>query len=169
MTKTLIEIEYGTFIFKEDVKFIIFSNVNNRSFKRFKKCVIENNKLFKLNKTINSYVITSDNCIYACKSFPNNLVQRLNNLGHQMLGVSEDYYIALFYIKVLSNVDNILVSGIRKQRIETTDDLQFVHQYEKRKSMILLTTNEIIYLSKDTSELVKSISDVKQYEDIFCD
>ena len=57
MTKTLIEIEYGTFIFKEDVKFIISSNVNNRSFKRFKKCVIENNKLFKLNKTDRKSVV----------------------------------------------------------------------------------------------------------------
>ena len=169
MNKNLIEIEHGTFIFREEIKFIISSNLNTTSINKIVKKAKKEQKYFKLNKDFNSFVITADNTVYACKSKPKTLYERLMSLNYQMLDISEDYFIALLYIKVLSSLDNILVSDIKKKKIVTTDDLQFVHQREKRKSIIFLTTNEIVYLSRDASELVKSISDVNQYEGIFCD
>lgn len=155
-----IEIDKKVYINVEDILYIFSSRTLktiNRSIETLKKEAIADNRYFGKRTKYESLVVTKDKLVYAVNYKPQKIAKQCNLYNHKMLGVSRDYYIATLYIDALANLDSPLASG-RRPITRATDSLQLVYRGERRKSIAMMKTKEIVYLSKDSEELINSMS-----------
>jgi len=150
-----IEIDKGIFIPAEEIEYI-FSQNENKSIKSMKREAKMNKTYYGKMKDYKSLVVTWNRKIYAVNTEPQVLLDKCKTCQHNFIDVSSDYHIATLYIDALVNLDSLLASGVNAVT-KATDSLQLVYQSEKRKSIAMMKTKEIVYLSKDSGEVVNSV------------
>ena len=158
-----IEIDKKTYIEANDILYI-FSSKKNTSINSLKKEAKKNKVYFGKMDGYETLIVTKNKTIFAVNYKTKDIIKKCNLYNHKMLVVSNDYYIAVPYIDALVDLDSPLASG-QNQITKATDSLQLVYQGERRKSVAMMKTKEIVYLSKDSEELVNSVSG--GFEDTF--
>ena len=155
MSYQIIEIDFNTYIPLD--KILIVTPNNDRSCaKKIKQNAKEKNVLYKLVQNPTSLIKTIDGDVYMCGSNPDTIIKKCADLEYRFLTVDESSYVAMSHIKVLTTSDSPMVSGLRKKIGKTAGDLQFVHQNEKRRSVILLRNDQLVYLSKDSRDIINN-------------
>lgn len=158
----LVEISNKTFIPVEDIILIIDGKKDSNGIRRIKKNHQKNDTEIKSAiKETNSLVLTRDNLFYS-DSNSDVLAKRCSILGYKFTKIDESSYVALSQI-VLASSDSSVVSRLKKKYGKTAGDLQFVHQNEARKSVILLRNDQLVYLSMDSKDFANnSVSGVSE-------
>lgn len=155
MKYQMIEIDLNTYIPLDKI-LIVVANDKKSSAKKIKCKAKEENALYKLAQNPSSLIKTIDGDVYMCDSNPDTIIKKCADLEYNFLNVDESSYVAMSHIKVLTTSDSPMVSGLRKKLGKTAGDLQFVHQNDKRRSVILLKNDQLVYLSKDSRDIINN-------------
>lgn len=152
----LIEIDKGVYVKVNDVLFVL-NNLKTKTIKLLKENAKKSNELTYFEtkrKEKNSVVVLKNGDVFVVNYNIDTIVSKCTSFGVNMLDINDDYFVNIFYIKALFELDSEKLSN-RKKLGSATDVLQFVHQGEKRKSFIVLHNNVLIYLSKSSDEILK--------------
>ena len=157
--KGYVEISSGVYIETKRVKLITQRKTASRSFRELVKLTKENGTYVKLApaKQENNVYVIVDNYLYLVSFEYEELIQKLVEAGIKLVAVSGDAYVPLTYIKAVYDLENELVSWSLKNYKLPEAILQFVSFGERRKTALVLRSEEIVYLSKSAKDVLEEM------------
>lgn len=157
--KGYVEISSGVYIEAKRVKIITQRKTASKTFRNLVKLTKENGTYVKLapaKQEDNVYVIADDHLYLVSFSYEE-LIEKLTMAGIRLVKVSSDAYVPVTYIKAVYDLENELVSWSLKNYSLPEAILQFVSYGEKRKTALILRSDEVVYLSKSTKEVLEGM------------
>ncbi len=157
--KGYVEISSGVFVETKRLKLITERKSASLSFKNLVKVTKENGTYIKLappKPTDNVFVIVDD-FLYLSSFSYEELIEKCISSGIKLIKVSSDAYVSVAYIKAVYDLENELVSWSIKNYNLPKAILQFVSYGEKRKTALILRSDEVIYLSKCAKEILEEL------------
>lgn len=157
-----INIGNDTYIKTEDIKAVLDSN--SKTGKKIKSKSEANNKFFNIvsKRSIRrSFIWMNDNTVYATSFSPENINERLVEVGKRMINVDQGLFLSFDHIDVFSSFDSGLATKIRNVTRRTSDDFNFIRHAIKKNVTIVLKTGETISVSLDVIELMEKISELE--------
>lgn len=158
-TKGYVEISSGVFVETKRVKLITERKSVSTTFRNLVKATKENGTYVKLappRPTDNVYVIVDD-FLYLSSFTYEELIEQCVSSGIKLIKVSSDAYVSAAYIKVVYDLENELVSWSLRNQPLPKAILQFVSYGERRKTALILRSDEVIYLSKCAKEILEEL------------
>lgn len=160
--KGYVEISSGVFIECKRIKLITQRKTVSESFRKLVHLTKENKTYVKLapaKPKDNVYVIVDD-YLYLVSFTYEELIQHLVEAGIKLVPVSSDAYVSVTYIKAIYDLENELVSWSIKNYKLPEAILQFVSFGERRKTALVLRSDEVVYLSKSAKDVLEEIGQI---------
>lgn len=152
------DVGYNCYIQTKKIKFVI-SSTDNKAYTTLIKKAEESNTLLNITfkKATLSIVVLEDDTVLRSPITAETIAKRLVENGHYLLQVESGYFVSVIHIKAITEKESAMVAALKKISVKVGSELQFVRQRSKSNSVLLMTTGELISLSKYTKDLVNDI------------
>ena len=142
----------------KEIKFVL-KEIDRAIDRMFRSNAFRNNKLYSCcsKEATMTLVVLRDDTVIRSPVETDKLSWNISENGHKLLKVDEGYFIAVDYLKFVCGADSVLAASILKNSPTKDNDLTFIRQKEKKQSLLLLSTGEIIWTRKYPQEIIDSI------------